>query len=203
MYTIENMAAPIQNLCLHSADYGAPYLCAGNMGILRCDMPQMPDSLTLLNGTAPFNKWLRQRMIQVVLTKLPPGQLRATQQELEQTKVMGMVESAKAGTFTPYSTPDGKGAVQVTQDGYILDGHHRWAATTILIQQGVIPASTLMDVLAYVGAPTTRPISVANMLAISNIAGAEGGVGHSKCPAYEAEPWVDEGRRMRMCCARR
>ena len=181
--------ATLQNLCLHSGDFGAPYLCAGNMGILRCDMPQMPDSADLLSGAAPFSKWLKQLMIQVVLTSLPPGQLKATQQELQQDKVMGMVDSAKAGKFQPWSTPDGKGSVQVTQDGYILDGHHRWAATTILIQQGFIPASTLMNVLAYVGAPGTRPMSVANLLAIANIAGDAGGIGHSKCPAYEGEPW--------------
>jgi hypothetical protein len=184
-----------KNLCLHAGD-----LCAGNMGILRCDMPQMPDAADLLSGAAPFNQWLSDRNIHVVLAKQSPAALKATQQELEQAKVEGMVASAKAGTFQPWSTPSGKGSVQVTEDGYILDGHHRWAATMLLMQQGVIPADTLMDVLAYVGAPGTRPITVANMLAIANIAGAAGNIGHSKCPGYEYEPWGNmnpEARGMR------
>ena len=200
-----------KNLCLHSGDFGLPDLCAGNMGILRCDMPQMPDAADLIYGIETedasgnkgrygvphaFSQWLVDRNIQVVATKLPAASLKATQQELEQAKVEGMVASAKAGTFQPWSTPGSKGSVQVTEDGYILDGHHRWAATMILIQmkkegKTKIDISPLMDVAMYVGSSGTRPITVANMLAVANIAGDAGKIGHSKCPGYEYEPWGD------------
>lgn len=199
-----------KNLCLHSGDFGLPDLCAGNMGILRCDMPQMPDAADLINGIDikdaagniighgphPFSQWLVDRNINVVLKKVSPAMLKATQQELEQVKVIGMVDSAVnpasgKAPFQPWSTPGGKGSVQITEDGYILDGHHRWAATMLLIQMGAIPSSTPIDVAVYAGAPGTRPITVANMLAVANIAGDAGKIGHSKCPGYEYEPWGD------------
>ncbi len=53
------------------------------------------------------------------------SELTATQSELEGKKVIGMMISGRDENI-PWHP--GQGAVLVTRDGYIIDGHHRWAA---------------------------------------------------------------------------
>ncbi len=97
----------------------SPSVCEGNLGIPRSEMPQLPGSV--------ISKFLDHMASQgAKVTKdatMKVGELKATQKEINAEKVQGMAASYKAGKF-----PNIKDAIIVSSDGYILDGHHRWAA---------------------------------------------------------------------------
>lgn len=54
-------------------------------------------------------------------TTVNPTKLKATQTELVASQVSGMRGAIRRGEFKP-------GAIIVTRDGYVVDGHHTWAA---------------------------------------------------------------------------
>jgi hypothetical protein len=61
----------------------------------------------------------------VVVTEdvtVPASHLRASQNQLNGAKVAGMMGAMERGQMPP-------GSIIVTSDGYVVDGHHRWAAT--------------------------------------------------------------------------
>jgi hypothetical protein len=55
--------------------------------------------------------------------KVPVGKLKATQKEIKAAKAFGMADSHLKGDFDDIDQK-----IVVSRDGYILDGHHRWAA---------------------------------------------------------------------------
>lgn len=84
--------------------------------IKRENMPQIPDE-----HRDTFVKELREAGVTVEDTQVDPKQLRPTQSEFAGPKVGKMLQGMrKEGWF---GNP-----ILVTSDGYILDGHHRWAA---------------------------------------------------------------------------
>ena len=123
--------------------------CADSVGYDRIRMPQLStanpvpgsyaDSLPR-NGkgevdlTEDFLKWLEEvKGIKVKRgTKVYASHLRASQAELRGGKVTDMMEGMKAGKVPP-------GVISQTSDGYIIDGHHRWAANTGLSMGGSNP----------------------------------------------------------------
>ena len=126
--------APNINLCNVSVK-GANLFCAESKGIPRVKMPQLsgtpePGSLaekgmkpgkTEANITNDFREALIARGIQVTDRTVLASHLRASQDELDGPKVAGMTQAMEAGKI-----PDA--GIYVTRDGYIIDGHHRWAA---------------------------------------------------------------------------
>jgi hypothetical protein len=56
-------------------------------------------------------------------TQIAVGRLRATQKEIKAAKTFGMADAHLKGKFDHIGD-----SVVVSRDGYILDGHHRWAA---------------------------------------------------------------------------
>lgn len=95
-----------------------PPICHGNLGIERKDMPQLPDDVV-----PGFLKTFQDKGIKVTKDSMKVGQLKATQKEINADKVMGMAQAKKEGKYDP-----GKQPIIVSRDGYVLDGHHRWAA---------------------------------------------------------------------------
>jgi hypothetical protein len=58
--------------------------------------------------------------------EVPADQLKATQTELVGAKVAGMTKALETEPNHPKITAP----IYVSNDGYVLDGHHRWAAVT-------------------------------------------------------------------------
>lgn len=54
--------------------------------------------------------------------KVPVGSLKATQKEIKAEKAFGMADSYLKNKF-----PGIADSVMISKDGYVLDGHHRWA----------------------------------------------------------------------------
>lgn len=95
-----------------------PPICHGNLGIERKEMPQIPDDV--IPG---FLKTFQDKGIKVTKDTMAVGQLKATQKEINAEKVVGMANAYKEGKYDPSKQP-----IIVSKDGFVLDGHHRWAA---------------------------------------------------------------------------
>ena len=132
--------APNFNLCDITIP-GTNLYCGGNKGIPREQMPQFkgkPQAGSIADGLpkdkdgevdteAMFKKMLEDKGIKVSEpTQVPADQLKATQTELVGPKVAGMSKALDADPNHPGITAP----IYVSSDGYVLDGHHRWAAIT-------------------------------------------------------------------------
>jgi hypothetical protein len=132
--------APNFNLCQVSIP-GTNLYCDGNKGIERGDMPQFkgtPQSGSPAdklpkdeNGEADteefFKEMLNKQGIKVSEpTSVPPDRLKATQSELVGVKVAGMSKVLDDPNHPAYGKITAP--IYVSNDGYVLDGHHRWAA---------------------------------------------------------------------------
>jgi len=132
--------APNFNLCQVSIP-GTNLYCDGNKGIERADMPQFKgtpqpgspaDKLPKdESGEADteefFKEMLNKQGIKVSEpTAVPPDRLKATQSELVGVKVAGMSKVLDDPNHPAYGKITAP--IYVSNDGYVLDGHHRWAA---------------------------------------------------------------------------
>jgi len=96
-----------------------PPVCHDNLGITRDKMPQFPDNKV----RDSFLDKLKASGVRVTEGKVKVGQLKASQEEIQAEKTIGMAGAYLDGKF------DGiKNAIVISKDGYIVDGHHRWAA---------------------------------------------------------------------------
>jgi hypothetical protein len=99
-----------------------PPVCVENLGIPREDMPQLSDEII-----PKFLASLAAKGIGVTEGTVPVGELKATQAEINAGKVAGMIEATGQGKITPQNMP-----IIISRDGYVLDGHHRWATLLVL-----------------------------------------------------------------------
>ena len=137
------------NLCKVSVP-GTNLYCDGNKNIPRDQMPQfrgkpeagseadkMPrDKNGEVETSHVFDKMLADQGIKVSEpTEVPPDSLKATQSELVGPKVVGMMgvleKDCKNQQCNEKDSQDYKNItdpIYVSNDGYVVDGHHRWAA---------------------------------------------------------------------------
>ena len=129
--------APSYDLCKVSVA-NTNIFCAEHKDIPRLKMPQLKGETVKgskaagmkkdKKGEVDVAKQFIQKMkddgVKVTTETVKANTLRASQSELVGSKVAGMVASARAGKFDPEA-----GTIYVSKDGYIIDGHHRWAAT--------------------------------------------------------------------------
>lgn len=128
-----------------------PPVCKGNLGISRKNMPQIMDSTVkkLLNSSDPGERKkgeaavkagadpksdktimehlledLKKEGVSVESDQVAVKDLRATQREIKAGKSFGMADSYLKGSFDPASDVE----IIISNDGHILDGHHRWAS---------------------------------------------------------------------------
>ena len=132
--------APNFNLCDITIP-GTNLYCKGNKGIPREDMPQFkgyakPGSIAdklpknsdgEVDTESQFKVLLKKNGVKVSEPQeVPADQLKATQTELVGAKVAGMTKALE----TEPNHPNITAPIYVSNDGYVLDGHHRWAAVT-------------------------------------------------------------------------
>ena len=115
--------APDFDLCKVSVP-GTNLFCAQHKGIPRAEMPQFKGAdkdgkeLDVEEG---WRQMLADKGIAIDRKTVSADQLKASQMQLDGPKVAGMSGAMREGKI-----PDAP--IFVTKDGYILDGHHRWAA---------------------------------------------------------------------------
>lgn len=130
---------PDFNLCEISIP-GTNLFCGDNLDIPRKDMPQLKgkpvpgspadklprDSGGGVNAEDAFKKYLEKKGYKIESKSVDVLQLKASQRELVGAKVVSMREALE--TKPPQDTKKITAPIFVSKDGYILDGHHRWAA---------------------------------------------------------------------------
>lgn len=94
------------------------HVFAGGMNIPRDQMPQIPDALR-----EDFIASLKTQGISTSQETVSPSSLYPTQNQIDATKVGGMLAAYDKGTLNVQP-------ILVSQDDRVLDGHHRWAALT-------------------------------------------------------------------------
>jgi len=132
--------APNFNLCQVTVP-GTNLYCDGNKGIPREDMPQFKgtpepgspaDKLPKdENGEADTEEFFKQMLEKDGIkvsepAAVPADRLKATQSELVGVKVAGMSKVLADPNHPAYEKITAP--IYVSNDGYVLDGHHRWAA---------------------------------------------------------------------------
>ncbi len=129
--------APNINLCQITVP-GTNLYCDDNLGIPREEMPQfkgkalpgtraenMPVDKDGEVDTEPvFKEMLKEKGITVSQTEVAADKLKATQSELVGAKVIGMMGALEENPEHEKITAP----IYVSRDGYVIDGHHRWAA---------------------------------------------------------------------------
>jgi len=114
------------------------------LGIPRDDMPQLSGpaepgtEAALLAGGAnkfveldpQFRAQLARDGVDVKNERVKVSSLRATQTQLTATSVAGIARAAQRGNAKVRHML--KEPIWVSKDNYVLDGHHRWAADTVL-----------------------------------------------------------------------
>lgn len=129
--------APDINLCQVTVP-GTNLYCDDNLGIPRAEMPQFKgkavpgsraasmdaDASGEVDTEPVFREMLKQKNIKVLQTQVPADKLKATQSELVGAKVVGMMGALEKDPQHPKITAP----IYVSRDGYVIDGHHRWAA---------------------------------------------------------------------------
>lgn len=147
------------NLCTMTVP-NTNVFCSGNKDITRDKMPQFvtqiipgskaeqyarenPDKffydemaqLDTLDASGAFEDALAAKGIKIERKTVPVVTLKATQNELDGSKVVAIADSLIKGRKAGATDAERKKAektlehaVYVTKDGYVLDGHHRYAA---------------------------------------------------------------------------
>ena len=132
-----------------------PPVCRGNLGLTRDRMPQITgdanmremlesdDRLDRAKARAigqaggkksnhqtiqqQFLDWLETKGVRTKRERVRVGELMATQSEIKAAKAYSMANAHLRGDF-----PTIDKQIVISKDGYILDGHHRWAALLTL-----------------------------------------------------------------------
>ena len=132
-----NQPIPNINLCDITVP-GTNLYCDDNLGIPRDEMPQFKGKPTEGSRAASmdvddsgevdtepvFRKMLDEKGIKVLQTEVPADKLKATQKDLVGAKVIGMMGALEKDPNHPKITAP----IYVSRDGFVIDGHHRWAA---------------------------------------------------------------------------
>lgn len=136
--------APKIDMCKVSVP-GSNLFCQESIGVPRAQMPQMrgqavkgsyADTKGRVNKdgkvdvTQEFIKHMYDQGIKSSSERIPASHLRASQNEIDGARVAELVGKADRGKDL-LERP-----IFVTRDNYVLDGHHHWAADTVLGLRG-------------------------------------------------------------------
>ena len=185
-------AAPNFNLCKVTVP-GTNLYCSGNAGIPREEMPQFkgkptpgsPASKMALDAsgevdTEPmFKKMLKEKGIKTAETEIPSDALKATQSELVGSKVAGMAKALEKDPNNPGITAP----IYVSRDGFVIDGHHRWAAVTSAAIASGKPANMKVIVI---------DMDIKDAIPMANNFAEEIGVAAKKADANKETPSKEE-----------
>merc|ERR1719389_506889 len=151
---------PVRDLCSDFAGF-----CAGSLNLTRCQMPQIPSAFG--EHKKDFRTWKAAAasdgvaISQVSITAKELATHVPSQKFLDRCEVCHMAwegkqcfadgvpsaetcKSEEGGCYCLWAT-----GVSVTEDRHILDGHHRWAATKILLADKILPPKTKAVVEHY------------------------------------------------------
>lgn len=102
-----------------------------SLGLKRKDMPQIEDK-----DQEHFFKWLSSHGVKNSKGMMDPNQIRPSQSEINVDASQALADSHSPKLSKP---------VIISRDGYVIDGHHRWLAHTILKNKSINIIKVDMD----------------------------------------------------------
>jgi hypothetical protein len=121
-----NLAVDITNLRISGEDA----FSNDNLGAERINMPQLDEKNLPL-----FLRDMARIGVGHRYTRMMPDQLHPVQMEMDMGDIAKIAESWKDielfNKFNPHENP-----IVISRDGYVLDGHHRWAAAWLAQKRG-------------------------------------------------------------------
>ncbi len=111
---LKGLSESTVDLCSDSSPYNS--MCIGNLGFTRSMMPQL--------NTSTLEMYLAEKAW--VKELVDPSNLTPVQSEMSMPSIAGMIGSWMKGVWDPCQSPI------LSADGYVIDGHHRWAACALL-----------------------------------------------------------------------
>lgn len=150
---------------------GTNLFCAENVHITRDHMPQLKgvptpgsvadslpkDSNGEVNLAQQFKDYMGSKGYKIESTTESASLLRASQSQLDGSKVASMMSSMEAGTFK--AAP-----IFISKENYVVDGHHTWAAT---VGYSLADKQDLRMDVARVDLPILQTLKEANDFAAS------------------------------------
>jgi hypothetical protein len=169
--------------------------CSGNVGIPRSAMPQLKgvptagsladslpkDSRGEVDLSQAFRDSLTAGGNMIIDTNEFASHLRASQTEMDGAKVGGMMEAIAAGKIAP-------SPIFVSDDNYIVDGHHRWAAN---VGVGLGDKKEMSMPIARVNMKILPLLSAANSFA-EKMGIPQSAVGKAFFAVLDVKMWLDE-----------
>jgi len=123
-----------------------------------------------LDSSDDAGEWPQGDQVEVKeLPNINPSNLKPTQLDIYMDNAL---KKAKAGADPNIDWAPWNAAVLVSKDGFLLDGHHRWAATILYNSQN--PDDQKLMTIQQVGMPIEQLLKVANAYT-----DATGGTRHS------------------------
>lgn len=162
----------VYDLCKVSVP-GTNLFCSENVGIPRSQMPQlsgvptpgtpadaMPkDGKGEVNLGPAFRDFLAAQGHTIDDTNEFASRLRASQTEMDGTKIAGMMNAMDAGKIAP-------APIFISKENYVIDGHHRWAANVARdIAMGA--GDDIKMPVARIDMPILQALQAANQFAAS------------------------------------
>jgi len=170
---------PVRDLCADSAEF-----CAGNLDMQRCEMPQIPSAF----GHQPkFQSWktaAASEGINITTMSVKASSLATllpSQRFMNKCKVCSILFSSnrcvdngpptaktckhskqhedRQGCFCSWTT-----GMSVTKDNHVLDGHHRWAASKIMLADGHLPSDTDAVIELYSGVDDQHEATISDVI---------------------------------------
>lgn len=151
---------------------GTNLFCADNVHIPRDGMPQLrgvptpgsvADSLPKdangeVNIAEQFKEYMASQGYKIESTTEQASFLRASQNQIDGSKVASMMSAMEKGTFK--ANP-----IFISKENYVIDGHHTWAAT---VGYALGPGKDdLRMPVSRVNLPILKALSMADQFAIS------------------------------------
>lgn len=116
-------------------------------------LPRNPWDPTEVDGSAHFISYLQGIGMRTTRETFPAANLKASQAELVGSKIAAMMVDRN---FDPAKNP-----VFVSNDNYVVDGHHRWAAVVARDAENDVLGDIQMNVVR-VNAPISEVLHLAN-----------------------------------------
>ena len=203
-------------------DFGTlfPDAMQGGLGKARANMPQVPaddfetdlespagDGLetnepekipdlrkattAYLNSSDDTGPWPKGDQVDVSVEKgIDPMDLKPTQADIYMSNALKKVKSAEEGTWKPWAS-----SVLASNDGHILDGHHRWAATIVYNDKNGTNEKMSIN---KVNMPIKDLLKVANAYTDAHPKGVRQGGAGTATEGMSPEEWADAKEKERL-----
>lgn len=119
-----------------------------------------------INAQPYWDEWLTEKGYSKKLVNTDPMALKATQAELSGEKVSGMMGALEKGKEGNPAYDAITAPIYVSPDGYILDGHHRWAA--IVAYNNLHPDAPIPMQVEELQSSDGSPIDAMKMVDMAN-----------------------------------